>query len=569
MLLVITVLVAMGSAVKAQLVKQKTKVGEKQTDRDWYNCSPEQDQVYGACVNQAYEFLKDKKPKARPIVALIGNGIDTEHEALKDNLWKNPKEKPDGKDNDKNGYVDDVYGWNFLGGKEGQMMPYVTREGEREFFRLRDKYADIIKDGSKYYTYVDGKRKDLPAPEDPAEHHYYRFQILKESRLANTYGSIKMVYVGRDYAELFDREIREKFPDRENFSIREIAENCASTTPKDSTLRNFYLYAMQLGAGMTKDTSWNSIRDRYLQTDKRVAEGVKKYERTFEKYGNDRRKEIVGDDYMDINDRVYGNNVLLTSEAMIGTMQAGVIAGKRGVEGRNNPIAGQAEVMTLVVQAGEGEPYLKDMALAIRYAVDHKASVIVLPQQNSFYPETQKQWMIDAIRYAEEKGVLVIVPTWEMAMDLQETPFYPHRWMDGEKELTNLLVTGVSDRDGMPSAESNFGQTLDLFAPGKQVLSACTGDTYQFGTGSSMASSIVAGVAALIKTYYPKLTGSQIRDILMNTVTSRKGVEVEKNVRKGQGRQVDLYLFEQLCKSAGIVNACEAVKAADRMNGNH
>ena len=160
MILMMSVLVAIGSAAKAQLVKQKAKVEEqKQSDRDWYNCSFEKDGVYGACVNEAYEFLKGKKAKTRPIVALIGTGVDTEHEAMKANIWKNPKEKTDGKDNDKNGYTDDVNGWNFIGGKDGQVMPFVNREGEREFFRLKDKYGDILKDGDKYYTIINGERK--------------------------------------------------------------------------------------------------------------------------------------------------------------------------------------------------------------------------------------------------------------------------------------------------------------------------------------------------------------------------------------------------------------------------
>ena len=146
MLLIVSVFVGV-CTVNAQLVKQKVKI-DKQSERDWYNCSFDKDGVYGACVNEAYEFLKGKKVKARPIVALIGTGIDLEHEALKANLWKNAKDKPDGKDNDKNGYVDDVNGWNFIGGKDGQVMSFVTREGEREFLRLKDKYGDIIKDGS-------------------------------------------------------------------------------------------------------------------------------------------------------------------------------------------------------------------------------------------------------------------------------------------------------------------------------------------------------------------------------------------------------------------------------------
>ncbi len=552
--------------VNAQLVKQKVKT-DKQSDRDWYNCSFDKDGVYGACVNEAYEFLKEKKIKARPIVALIGTGVDLEHEALKANLWKNSKDKPDGKDNDKNGYVDDVNGWNFIGGKDGQVMSFVTREGEREFLRLKDKYGDIIKDGNIYYSFVSGKPEIVEAPQNMAEFDYYRFVVLKESRLANTYGGQWMSRLGSQYIDLFDKEIRAKFPDKKDLTVEDILINCQSPNPKqDSSLRNYYLYSLSLSSGFFEDKSWEFWYKRYMDESK-FAKFAQKYEKQYKELGDDGRKAIVGDNYLDINDRVYGNNVLLTADAMVGTMMAGVITGLRGVEGRNNPIADQAEIMTLVVQAGQGEPYLKDMALAIRYAVDHKASIIVLPQQNTFYPEGQKQWISEAIRYAEKKGVLVIVPVLERSWNLSEVIFYPNRWMDGEKEITNLITVAVSDKNGMPSPNSNFGsKELDIFAPGSQILSACTGDTYQIGSGMALASATVAGVAALIKTYYPKLTGSQIRDILLKTVTSRRGVEVEKSSTNNGKKIVDLYLFEQLCLSGGIVNALEAVKAADKLS---
>lgn len=567
MILMMSVFVTIGSAAKAQLVKQKAKVEEqKQSDRDWYNCSFDKDGVYGAGVNEAYEFLKGKKAKARPIVALIGTGIDTEHEALKTNIWKNPKEKADGKDNDKNGYVDDVNGWNFIGGKDGQVMPFVNREGEREFLRLKDKYGDIIKDGNKFYTIVDGERKECAAPENMEEFRYYNSVVREESRLLQAYGSINSGYNSQYYMRVFDREVRAAFPDKTEFTIEDVVKACSPKTDQDSTSREMLMVVLQMRAHMVKNNAWEPNRDAFLK-ESYITDMKKKYDRAVERYGNDGRQAIVGDNYLNINDREYGNNVLLTADAAIGTMIAGVIAGQRGVEGRNNPIADQAEIMTLVVEAGAGEPYLKDMALAIRYAVDHGAAVVVLPQQNSFYPEMQKKWMSEAIRYAEQKGALVIVPVHDMARDMSEDTFFPNRWMDGGKEFTNLMTVGMSDREGMPSENSNFGaKDLDIYAPGMKVLSTCTGDTYQYGNGVPMASATVAGVAALIKTYYPKLTGSQIRDILLQTVTSRKGVELEKNVTRAGKKAVDLYLFEQLCLSGGIVNALEAVKIADRLS---
>lgn len=564
-ILIMSAFVACWSAANAQLVKQKTKVEEqKQSDRDWYNCSFEKDGVYGARVNEAYEFLKGKKAKTRPIVALIGTGVDTEHEALKANIWKNKKEKADGKDNDKNGYVDDVNGWNFIGGKDGQVMPSVMREGEREFLRLKNKYGDVVSDGGVYYSFATGK-KEIFTPENPEEFNYYREHVYKESRLAQAIASKWMNHVSADYVRLFDKEVRAKFPNKEKFTVKEVIETCAPNKG-DTSIRGMILYGIQIVASTRKTDDWESIYHVFV-AESRFTDGQEKYDQVYKRYGNDGRQTIVGDNYLDINERVYGNNILLTADAAIGTMIAGVIAGQRGVEGRNNPIADQAEIMTLVVQAGEGEPYLKDMALAMRYAVDHGASVIVLPQQNTLYPEDQKQWMSEAIRYAEGKGVLVIVPVHELSRDLGEDTFFPNRWMDGGKEFTNLMTVGMSDKNGMPSANSNFGaKELDIFAPGMKVLSTCTGDTYQYGNGVPMAAATVAGVAALIKTYYPKLTGSQIRDIMLKSVTARQGVELEKNVQREGKKYVDLFLFEQLCLSGGIVNALEAVKIADKWN---
>ncbi len=565
-ILMLSVFVVIGNVTMAQLVKQKTKVEEKiQSNRDWYNSSFEKDGIYGACVNEAYEFLKDKKVKMRPIVALIGTGIDLEHEALKENVWKNPKEKLDKKDNDKNGYVDDLNGWNFIGGKDGRVMSMVTREGEREFFRLENKYGDIVKDGDKYYTYINGQRKECAAPENMDEYSYYDTKVRSESRLLQAKGAVNSGYNSQYYIRLFDQEVRAAFPDKMEFTIMDIMEACKLQVTPDMTSRSTLLVALQMRAKMVKDSTWEANRNAFLR-ESYIMNLKKKYEQTRERYGYDGRKEIVGDNYLDINDNKYGNNVLLTADSKIGTMIAGIIAGKRGIEGRNNPIADKAEIMTLVVEAGGGEPYLKDMSLAIRYAVDHGASVIVLPQQNSFYPEMQKEWMSEAIRYAEEKGVLVIVPVHEMSLDLSENTFFPNRWMDGGKELTNLMTVGMSDKNGLPSASSNFGvKELDIFAPGTQILSTCIGDTYQLGSGVPMASATVAGIAALIKTYYPQLTGSQIRDILLKTVTSRKGVELEKSVSKNGKNVVDIYLFEQLCLSGGIVNALEAIKVADEL----
>ena len=547
----------------AQLIKQNNQAQKKQSDLDWYNCSFDKDGVYGAEVNKAYEFLKDKKLKKRPIVALIGTGLDVEHEDLKQAIWFNPKEKTNGKDDDKNGLVDDINGWNFIGGKDGKVMEKLMREGEREFLGLKDKYADYIFDGQNYCKVIEDKLTVVPAPADMEEYKYFRFQVMMESPLAGNYGGIGLAYVLRDYALKFDKQMKTRFPGQE-LTLKEFQTCYDPLAPRDS-LSEVAFTLMAYGFSIMKTDKWETIYNLYA-TGGQVERAKVSYAQSLKSMGSDGRKEIVGDNYLDINDNKYGNNVLLTSDAATGTMQAGIVGAKRGNGLGGDGIMDQAEIMALRVSAASGEPYLKDMALAIRYAVDHKAAVIVLPQQNTLYPEGQKKWMIEALQYAESKGVLVIVPVWELSRDLAKQTFFPNRWMAGNKELTNLMVVASSDKNGNPSMNSNYGaKELDLFAPGISVYSAYTGDTYQVATGVGLASASVAGVAALLKAYYPTLTGSQIRDILLQTVTSRKGVEVEKGIEVDGKQTQDLFLFEDLCLSGGILNAYQAVMMADKM----
>ncbi|WP_415987046.1 S8 family serine peptidase [Butyricimonas virosa] len=549
------------SVADAQLIKQNEEQ-KKQADLDWYNCSFDKDGVYGAEVNKAYDFLKGKKIKKRPVVALIGSGMDIEHEDLKQAIWVNPKEKADGKDNDKNGLVDDINGWNFLGGKDGQVMEATMREGDREFLRLKDKYADYIFDGKNYNKVIDGKLTKVADPENIEEYNYYRNQVLPESPMAGTYSSWQLTYVLKAYADKFDQMMKERFPGKElteaDFSI------CYDPkAPRDSLSEvSFMMCAM--GFGVYKTDKWETVYAG-IKSGAQIEQAKAEYERKVGQFGADGRKDIIGDNYLDINDNKYGNNVLLTADAAIGTMEAGIIVAKRENGLGGNGIMDQAEIMTLRV-AANGEPYLKDIALAIRYAVDHQADIIMLPVQNTLYPEDQKKWISEALEYAESKGVFCVTPAWEGAQDLAVETYYPNRWMTGKKELTNLMVVCSSDKNGNPSMNSNYGaKEVDLYAPGMEIYSTYTGDTYQSGTGLGLAAATTVGVAALIKAYYPHLTGTQIRNILLETVTSRKDAEVEKGIVVDGKPTQDLFLFGDLCLSGGIINAYQAVVAADKL----
>lgn len=550
---------------KAQFMKN----AKKESTINWQNQSFEQDGVYGAEVNKAYELLKGKKPKKKVLVALIGPGIDVEHEDLKDNIWNNPKEKPNGKDDDKNGLIDDINGWNFLGNADGEVLDVISREGDREFLRLKDKelYSRIFPQNGKYYMYDREQKKRVEAapPKDVAEYNYYRNEVIPESRLGKTYIGLSLGEYVKSYIPEFDKELKAKFPNKK-ITQKDFASIVDKDISDGDTLRATAFILLGMGFATVGVDDWD-VMSEYMKT-KHQQYQQDSYEKQLEKIVKDDRK-IIGDNPFDINDKSYGNNILMAENSGFGTLYGGVIAAKRnnniGIDG----IADNVELMTLRIDADyNGEPYMKDMALAIRYAVDHGADIIQMGKANTFFPVNQSGWVKDALVYAESKGVLVVMSMRDLSYNLDKVPFYPNKHISATKELTNFITVAASDINGNPMLETNFSnKELDLFAPGKDIYSTYTADTYRSFSSSDMAASVVTGVAALIKSYYPKLTGTQLRTILMENVTPRTDAEVEKEFYPNESRKAkDLFLFQDLCVSGGILNALKALQAAEKVS---
>lgn len=544
-----------------------TLYAQEKNETDWVNSDP-QSGVYGVAAEKTHKYIAEKnlKPKTAPVVAIIAGGIDNEHEALKDFMWVNKKEKADGKDNDGNGYVDDINGWNFIGGKDGSTMTNTMREGDREYFRIGDKYKDYYFDGKRFFKYNKDeiKRDYVDAPADIKEYEYFKKEVLLESPIGSAYSGLTFCNLLREYAHFFNDKLKQLYPNNSSYTQEEFA-TCWDKHGEQDSLQNVCMVVMGYCFGSMQTSDWGSVFKQY-STDAQYKLSYPQYEKQIAKYYNDdERKRVVGDNYLDINDKIYGNNVMLTPNSAASTVAAGIITGARGVEGRNNPIATNAQIMALGVSAEQGELILKDVALSIRYAVDNGASVILLATQNSIYPEAQKAWVTSAIEYANSKGVLVIAPTVEMSCDLATEAYYPNRLM-GKKELTNLMVVSGSDKSGNPVLQSNYSNKfVDLYAPGKDIMTTYIGDTYPSTNSHILPGATVAGVAALIKSYFPSLTGAQIRKILMDNCTSRKGVEVEKAFRLNGEIKQDIYLFDDLCVSGGIVNAYDAFIAAEKL----
>jgi subtilisin family serine protease len=535
----LTLLLCFSAATIALAQKQP----QQPTERQWYNRAAKGDSVYGVATDQAYQYIRQQKlkPRKQPVVALIGGGMDMSHADLR-------------------GVFDEKAAWDFIGGSNGAVMNRLTREGEREFLRLQAKYADYIFDGKQYYKIVDGKRQPVPQPDNMEEYNYFTRRVLPESQIGHAYGGWKFSYVIEEYMDIFDREMKQRFPGKE-LTVQEF-QTCYDPKAERDSLSEVSFVLAGYAFSVYKTNRWEVVRKNMSRS---IETTHKEYLNALEKYGNDDRKKIVGDNPYDIRDKKYGNDVLLTDDAAVGTMEAGIIAARRGNGIGIDGIADRAKIIPLRIATTTGEPYLKDMALAIRRALTAGADIIVLPEQNTLYPPQGMAWMIDALAEAEKRGALVIVPVWSLSTDMDHTTFYPNRNMRSGQELKNILIVAASDEKGNPLMTVNYGaHSVDLFAPGAEMYTTYTGNTYRGGTGTGLAAATVAGVAALVKTYYPKLNGAQLRDLLMRCVSSRKGVEVEKGILVDGKPTQDLFLFDDLCVSGGIVNARQALEEAGR-----
>lgn len=553
----------------ALLLAVSVPVGAQSPVINWQYSSPERDGLYGIDLEKAYAMLDGLKPRKEIVVAIIGTGMDIEHEDLKGSVWVNKKEKADGRDNDKNGKTDDLHGWNFIGNESGEVLEDALGFGDREFLRLKNKYDNIFTDDGKFYMIRNDGSELIPIdpPADIGEYNYYIKEIRPSSQLSSTYGGLYLLDLTRYYCRSFAAQMKELFSDKEDYTREEFLEI--------AKLQNDYL--AKLAATMiniafsanTGTSTWNQAISQ-LNSTKGINEN--KYQNMLVKRNIDDRT-LVGDDPYDIKDDRYGNDVLLTDNSGDGTLFAGIVAARGsngvGIDG----IAQKARIMALRITPSEGDWIPKDLALSIRYAVDNKAGIILLPSSLTVnvYGD-QKRWVEEALLYAASKDVLIIQPVNDMSFDLDDEYFFPSRKSYSGAALPNIITVAASDENGNPLLETNYGRTgLDIFAPGKDIYSTYVGDTYRMKTGSDMAGAVTAGVAALIRSYFPKLTAGQTRDAIINSVTARHDVEVEKQIMVKQNESAraarDLFLFDELCASGGIINAAGAVSEAAKMSG--
>ncbi|MFS8082840.1 MAG: S8 family peptidase [Ginsengibacter sp.] len=540
----ILVLLSLGSPAFAQMPSTKKELSKIET---WQLLDYQKDTVYGTSVNKAYKELLKGKKSHEVIVAVIDQGVDITHEDLKGHIWTNKKEiAGNGIDDDKNGYVDDVHGWNFLGGKDGKMMYATSSEADREYARLLPEYGNI-KDSLQV-----GNKKE-----------YQYFLKAKTQHLKDSVGRSSKRYLS---LSAFINKVDSAFTVVKNETKKSSIyfRDLVSFQSKDSLANASKDFLITVFSREGPDTAFITIDTLIAQGREEVVR-LKAKQLLFEKVQGDPnklRKEMVGDNPFDINDRIYGNNIVGDEDADHGTHCSGIIAAIRdngiGMDGIAD------NVLILPVRGTNsyqfGDERDKDVALAIRYAVDNGAKIISMSFGKNFSP--QKKWVDDAVKYAEQKNVLLVLAAGNERANNDSIASYPNaEFLDSLGRAKNIINVGAISSDTgftLAASFSNYGQkNVDVFAPGVDIYSAVPGNKYKSMSGTSMATPVVAGVAALILEYYPGLSAVQVKEIILKSVTSLKGKIVYK---PGTKEKVD---FSTLCVSGGVVNAFKALQLAD------
>ncbi|MCA6467692.1 MAG: S8 family serine peptidase, partial [Chitinophagaceae bacterium] len=452
-----------------------------------------------------------------------------------------------GIDDDKNGYVDDVFGWNFLGGKDGKNMLKASSEKARIFHRYKHKFGDFVidtqqlssQDKTHYYWW---KKTAEDMKGSPDEENQLRFIAMTQKTL-------------KKYDDFLRRDMK-----KEVYNIDDL-EKFIPTSSAGRDAKLGFLNFLRIIEASNEVSNQQLLSEISRELEKMRADSA---ERTSPP--NDGRSTIVQDDYFNSLDTLYGNNDVMADleGAMHGTHVAGLIGAVRnngiGIDG----VADQVQLMILRV-VPDGDEYDKDIALAIRYAVNNGASIINMSFGKSYSPE--KHWVDSAVVYAEEHDVLLVHSAGNESLCLDQKTKFPNARLDKWNRTANNLITvgASSDRIFGPCLAANFtnysGQQVDLFAPGVMIYSTQPGgNVYGKHDGTSFSGPIVAGIAALIRSYYPTLTAPEIISVLNSTVTSLRGTST---CLPGSEKNSASIEWTALCKSAGIVNAFQAIQAAD------
>ena len=489
--------------------------------------------IYGVGAEKAYELLKDRKP-TKVVVAILDSGVDTDHEDLQDNIWVNPNEiAGNGIDDDKNGYVDDINGWNFLGNAEGQNLDAANLEITRIYRKLAPRFQEIE------------SKKDV-AKEDRAD--YERFKNAEAEILEELNASSQEFMQIDGFLNIFtaaDSTARAEL--RENYS----SEDVLGWKPEAEDVK---LYQSIL-AGLTQDPNFSKASltkyHAYLEEKLEFHYNPRFVDRSF-----------IGDNPDDFSNRFYGNNDVSAPHDDHGTHVAGIVGAVSGNGIGMDGIAQNVELMILRT-VPNGDEFDKDIANAIRYAADNGADIINMSFGKGYSPHFEE--VHKAIKHAEEKGVLMVHAAGNDAQNLDKAKNFPNPNYAFQKQpCSTWLTVGASASTGdeqLVGVFSNYGRkSVDLFSPGVRIYSTKPDNTYEFEDGTSMAAPVVSGVAALIKSYFPEITAVQLKELLLES--SNKYPKLSVLMPDAEYKQSRSSKFKKLSRNGGVVNALNAAKLA-------
>ena len=505
--------------------------------KNWPAMDLVKDTVPGMSVDRAYsEIIKNRKGET-VIVGVIDSGIDIGHEDLKNVIWTNTKEIPNnGIDDDNNGYIDDIHGWNFLGDIVGENMEFV-----RIIRKLNPKY--------------EGKNESAISAVDREEFALYQKAIAEyEKEVSEIMGNKTRYEQMLSQLKPAHQAIAQKLG-KENYTQEEL-----------STIENPAPMEQQQIAMLSQMLNFADTVPEVLAE---LEKGVEYFRGRMENNFNMTKdfRGALGDDPDDITDNIYGDNKVSGPEASMenvkhGTHVAGIIAAQRNNGVGMDGVANNVKIMTLRA-VPDGDEYDKDIALAIRYAVDNGATVL----NTSFgkYYSPHADWVYDAIKYAASKDVLIVNAAGNDGLDLDTVNVYPNDQFDNGSEIANSFLTvgalNYTYGNQMVASFSNYGKNnVDVFAPGVKIWATTPLNNYEFLQGTSMAAPEVAGIAAMIRSYYPNLSAPQVKQILMDSGLSAP-IEVILD-----GDETNTELFSNISKSGKMVNMYNALIMADKMS---
>ncbi|MBF8149049.1 S8 family peptidase [Winogradskyella sp. F6397] len=483
--------------------------------KNWGHLDLVNDTIPGMSVDKAYtEIIKNKKGKS-VIVAVIDSGVDIDHEDLNGVLWTNKDEIPNnGKDDDNNGYVDDVHGWNFLGDAYDEQLEFVR----------------ILASG------------DTSNPSYDAAKAQYEEDYQMWSGRKMQYDQIAQAVNGA-------HETLTKHFGKSDYTIEEV--NAIET--EDQAI----MQAVQIANGM--HASDLTLADAKVEINEAL---VSINERLNFNLNKDFSGRTTGDDINDLSDIGYGNGNVkpVKKSESHGTHVAGIIAAERNNGLGVNGVANNVEIMSIRA-VPNGDEYDKDVALAIRYAVDNGAKVINGSFGKSFSPHAE--WVRDAIKYASDNDVVFVHAAGNSSENIDVEPNFPDDNVNFvEVSNTYIRVGSLTSKYGsnIVSGFSNYGKkNVDVFAPGSAIYSTFPENEYKSISGTSMAAPAVAGVAALVRSYYPKLTAAQVKQVILES-----GLPITTKVVVG-GDSSNVKSFSDLSTTGKIVNAYNALIMASKL----